>query len=225
MRNTLVVSEALESRTFLSASPASGVLGTAVQADQLQVRQDLLKFKSDAIGCTLTLFSDVNAVRADDLKGAKTLRPLVAKFRHDVGAMRTQLWMDRMTQAQNALADESVIVGIHKKMLLDKGNSTAEAADRSALLAERIKLQTDLVTGLTSRLNTRQNDTNTIFNDGQAIVTAAQSDPNASSQLQSALVKWAGDKGTCMGTMATDIQTLITDRNQLVTDLTAMQSQ
>lgn len=221
----LAFTESLESRTFLSASPASSALSTAVQADQLQIKQDLLQFRSDAVGNMVMLTTDINAIKADDPKNAKTVRPLIAKFRHDVLAMSVQLRLDRLTQAHNVLADEAIIVGIHRKMLLDKGNPTAEAADKSALLAERIKLQQDMINGLNARLTTRQNATDAIFADGQAIVTAAQSDPNASPQLVTDVQKWTTDKAAAMSTIAIDLQKLMTDRTQLVTDLTAMQSQ
>ena len=224
MRSAPVSIEALEARTLFSGTAASIALSAAVRADQLQVREDLLQFRSDAVGCTLTLLQDISAIKKDDLHDAKTVLPLVMKFRKDVRAMSMQLRLDRLAERQNALADESVIVGDLRKLLLDRGNPTAHAADRAKLLADRIKLQNDLIAGLNSRLATRQNDYNTIVADGQAVVTVAQSDPNASPQLVADLQKWTSDKTTCMNTITGDLQKLIADRTQLVADLTAMQS-
>ena len=130
--------EVLEARTFLSANPANLSLNAAVRSDQIQIRADLLKFKSDALSKFATLLKDVAAIRTDDLKSATTVTPLVAKFRADIKAMWTQLKADRLTERQNVLADESVIVGDLKKILLDRGNTTAEKADHAQLRTDRI---------------------------------------------------------------------------------------
>jgi hypothetical protein len=223
-RQPMIVAEALESRTLFSASAATAVLSTAVQADQLQVKADLLQFRSDVAGNTLTLLKDVAAIKADGVKGDPTLKPLIAKFHKDVQTMSQQLRLDRLAQAQNALADESVLVLDRRRILLDKGNPTALAADQAKRMADRIKLQQDLLAGLNARLTTRQNDSTAIFNDGQAIVAAAQSDSSASPALVADLQKFTADKTVAVNTITGDIQRLIADRTQLVSDLTAMQS-
>ena len=61
-----------------------------------------------------------------------------------------------------------------KQLKADKGNESAVKADRAKLLADRIKLQQDMVAGLTARLTDRQNAYTTIFNDCQAIVTTVK---------------------------------------------------
>jgi hypothetical protein len=227
MRHTqtkTVVAEALESRTLFSASAASTVLSTAVQADRLQVKADLLMFRSDAAGNTLTLLNDAAAIKADGVKGDPTLKPLLAKFRKDIHTMSQQLRLDRLAESRNALADESVIVSDRRRILLDKGDATTLAADRAKLQADRVKLQQDLLAGLDSRVATRQNAYNTIFADGQAIVDAAKADPNASTALITDLEKLTADKTVCMNTVTADLQKLVADRTQLVNDLTASQS-
>jgi hypothetical protein len=221
---SVLFTEALESRTLMSASAATIALSQAVQLDHLQIRQDLLTFKSDVLNCFITMKGDLSLLKGDNLKAATTVTPLVAKFRADMKAMRSELLSDRLTQRANALADESVIVGDLKKIVQDRGNDTAEAADHAQLLTDRIKLQTDMIAGLNTRLTTRQNDYTTLFNDMSAILTAAQSDPNAGPKLVTDLQKWSADKTTCLNTMTTDISKLIADRTQLVSDLTAMQT-
>lgn len=110
------------------------------------------------------------------------------------------------------------------KLLADKGNKTAVAADRTQLRADRIKLQQDMIAGLNVRLTTRENAYAGIFADAQAIATAVQNDPGTSPQLITDVQKWASDKTTKLNTMKADIQKLIADRQKLVTDLTALQS-
>jgi len=215
-----IFTELLESRTFLSAS----ALNTAVQIDLKQIHADLLKFRSDCIGCFVTLHTDIDAIKADDHTGAAVLKPLVDKFHADVKALSAQLLTERLDEKQNALADESVIVQEQIQILKDKGNAMAEKTDHAALLADRIKLQTDLVAGLNARLTTRQAAYTTIFNDGQAIVTAADNDTNANPKLVADLTKYTTDKDSCMTTVTGDITKLIADRTQLITDLTALEN-
>jgi hypothetical protein len=223
-RPATVVAEALESRTLFSASAASVVLSAAVKADQLQVKADLLTFRSDAAGNTLTLLTDAAAIKADGVKGDPALKPLLAKFHKDIHTMSQQLRLDRLAEARNALADESAIVSDRRRILLDKGDATALAADKAKLLSDRVKLQQDLLAGLDSRIATRQDAYATIFADGQAIVDAAKADPNASAALVKDLDKLTADKTVCMNTVTADLQKLVADRQQLVSDLTAMQS-
>ena len=216
--------EALESRVLMSGNSLSASVNVTIELDRLQIRQDLLKFKSDSISCYTTLQADVLNLRGDHLKDAKTVTPLIAKFRADIKAMRTQLRVDRLTERQNVLADESVIVGELKQIVLDKGNATAEAADHATLMADRIKLQNDAIAGLDARLSTRQGALVTLTADMQNILTAAQSDPNASPKLVNDLTKLSVDRSACLNSMSADLQTLITDRTKLVVDLTALQS-
>src|ERR1700733_8378511 len=98
--------ETLESRTFLSISPIS----TQVAADRLQVRADLLQFRSDILHNTVTIMTDVQALKADGLKNDPTFLPLFKQFRTDIQHMRNQLLVDRLTEASNVLHDQSLIV-------------------------------------------------------------------------------------------------------------------
>lgn len=216
--------ESLESRTLLSVSPAQAALNATVQADRLQVRADLLKFKSDVVGLPGTLLADMTALKHDHLGNDPTIKPLVKTMRADIAKMRFTLLGDRLAEKSNVLADESAIVAVERRLLLDKGNPTAVAADRAALLADRVKLQQDMVAGLDKRITDRQTFFNTVFNDGQAIITALQNDSNASPQLTADLTKWINDKTAGMTTLTADLQKLSSDRDQLVAELTAMQS-
>lgn len=216
--------ESLESRTLLSGNPANIALNATVRADHVQIRADLLKFRSDAFGNHSRLLSDVRAIRADHVKDATTVLPLIAKFRADEKTVRSQLNIDRLGQRQVELADESVIVGDLKKIALDKGNATLLTADRAQLLTDRIKLQTDLVAGLDARVATRQTGIATLDADMLAIVTAAQTDPNASPKLVADLQKAVTDKTNGFNTLTADLQTLVADRTKLIADLTAMQT-
>ncbi len=217
--------EDLESRVFLSATTAGGsVLSAAVKADHVQIRIDLLKFKGDDFGLASRLLSDVTNIKKDDLKQATTVVPLIKQMKTDIKTMQLTLKADRLAESSAALADESVIAKELLQILKDQGNPTAVAADRQHLLADRIQLQTDLVAGLNSRITTRQNSYSALIADGQAVVTAAQSDPNASAKLQSDITQWTTDRSNGMTTLLADLQKLVTDRTQLVTDLTAMQT-
>ena len=195
-----------------------------MQADRLAVRADLLQFKADVVSCWATMLKDVNAVKADHPSSVTTLKPLIKQFRLDVAHRRSTLLSDRLNERSNVLADESVIVAELRKILLDRGNPTAVAADRQVLLTDRIKLQTDMIAGLDQRIADRQAAYTTIFNDVQAIVTAVNNDPNASTQLQADVTKWGNDRTTCMTTLTADLQKIETGRQQLVADLTAMQT-
>ncbi len=216
--------EALEPRMMLSGDPSKIALNATVRADHVQIHADLLKFKSDAFSNYAHMLSDVNAIKGDHLKDATTVTPLIAKFRSDLNAMRSQLNIDRLGQRQVELADESVIVGDLKQIAIDKGNPTLVSADRAKLLTDRIKLQTDLVAGLDARLATRQAAATTLGDDLAAIVTAAQSDPNATPKLIADLQKATTDKTNGLATLTADLQTLIADRTKLIADLTALQS-
>jgi len=214
--------QSFESRLLMSATTA--VFSPAVKVDQLQIQADLAKFKADCLQNTATMVGDITAIKADDPGQLKTLTPLVKTFRTDLRTMNLDLAADRASQASAELADESIIYADLAKIIRDRGNATAEATDHSNLLAERIKLQNDAIAGLNTRIATRENAYTTILADGQAIVTAVDSDTNASAKLQAAVQKWFSDKTVCLDTMTTDLSKLVADRTQLVSDLTAMES-
>jgi hypothetical protein len=216
--------EALESRTLMSAGPASAVFNPTVLADRLQVKVDLLTFKSHALGAFATLLSDEAALKHDHLADATTVVPLVQKLNADIRQMRQTLRIDRLNESAAVLADRAVIVADLRQILLDRADAAAVATDRDKLRADRVQLQQDLVAGLTARLDARQAAADTISADAQAIVTAVQSDPNASDQLKADLTKLVNDQTARFTTLSADLQKLLADRQKLVDDLTASQS-
>jgi hypothetical protein len=212
--------ETLESRTLMSVSPIS----TKVAIDRLEVRIDLLKFRIDTIFYTTKLLADSKRMQADGLKSDTTLTPLFATLHSDVQNMWAQLRVDRLTQASNVLADQSVIDKELVQIIADKGNSTALQADHAQLLTDRIQLQNDEIAGLNTRLATRQADYTTIFSDVSAIATAVAGDPNSSPALTTAVEHFTTDRTNTLNAMTTDISTVIAARTTLVADLTALQS-
>jgi hypothetical protein len=205
----------------MSATP---LFSPTVREDQLQVAADLAQFRSDCLHDTLLLTGDIATIKADDPKQVTTLGPLVKQFHAEMAAMRTQLAEDRYAQFSAMAADQSAIYKELEQMIIDRRDPTALAANRSALLADRIKYQDDAIAGLNTRIATRTNAYNTLFTDAQAIVTAVDSDTGASSALQAAVTKWDTDKTTALNTMTADLAKIAADRSQLVTDLTALET-
>ncbi|HET6248163.1 MAG TPA: hypothetical protein VFE47_10740 [Tepidisphaeraceae bacterium] len=213
-----IFNETLESRLLFSAT-SDAVLSAAVKTDRTQIQVDLLKFRADCFASSSTMLADILKIQHDDKTQLTTLAPSVQKFRSDLVAMREQLLADRLTEAQNVVSDELTILKDKLAALKDRG-TTAATTDRATLLADRIKLQNDLVSGLNARIETRQMDYTTIFNDAQAIVAAAQNQPG----LTADVTKWANDRTTCINTLTADLTALAADRTQFVADLTAQQS-
>lgn len=216
--------ESLESRTLLSVTPAPLLFNATVRADRLAVRVDLLKFELNILQCELKLSNDTRAIHKNVAKGDTSLVAPFQQLHTDVKTMQTALRIDRLNEAANALADESVIKHDIVQIIKDKGNATAEAADHAKLLGDRIHLQNDLIAGLDSRIATRTADETTISNDAQAIVTAANNDPNASAALKAAATKFGTDRVTCLTTLTTDLQAIAAARTKLVADLTAAEA-
>lgn len=216
--------EELESRVFLSTTPAPVLFNNTVKADRLAVKAALLKFRSDIFACDSRLLRDTITIHRALAKGDTSLNAAFLTLHTDVQAMRTALRVDRLTEAANALADESVIKLDIRQIIRDRGNATAETADHTKLRGDRIQLQNDLIAGLDSRVATRQADEMTISAAAAAIVTAAQQDPNGTSALTTAAQTFATDRSTCLTTMSTDLQAIAAARTQLVADLTAAQS-
>jgi hypothetical protein len=216
--------EGLESRVFLSVTPAPMLFNPTVRAQRLMVKADLLKFRSDIFACDAKLLRDRIAIRKDLAKGDTSLDASFLTLQNDVKTMRSALRVDRLTESANALADESVIKLDIRQIIRDRGNTTAEATDHTKLRADRIQLQNDLIAGLDSRIATRQAAETTISNDVSAIVTAANADPNASAALKAAAQTFATDRTTCLTTLSADLQAVAAARTTLVADLTAAQS-
>lgn len=216
--------EGLESRVFLSVTPAPMLFNATVKSDRLMVKADLLKFRSDIFACDAKLLRDRIAIRKDLAKGDTSLDASFLTLQNDIKTMRSALRVDRLTESANALADESAIKLDIRQIIRDRGNATAEVADHAKLLTDRIQLQNDLIAGLDSRIATRQAELPTISNDVDAIVTAANADPNASAALKAAAQTFATDRTTCITTLTADLGVIATARTQLVADLTAAQS-
>ena len=221
----MMMIEGLESRVFLSAAPTAPLLfNAAVKADRLAVKAALLKFRSDIFACDAKLLRDTTAIKKNLVKGDTSLDASFLQLHNDVKAMRSALRVDRLTESAAALADESAIKLDIRQIIKDRGNVTAEAADHTKLLADRIQLQNDLIAGLDSRVATRQAAEATLSTDVDAIVTAANADPNASAALKTAAQAFATDKTTCNAMFAADLAAIAAARTQLVADLTAAQS-
>ena len=216
--------EGLESRVLLSVTPAPVLFNSTIKADRLDVKAALLKFRSDIFACDAKLLRDTVGLRKNIAKGDTSLNASLSQLHTDVQAMRSALRVDRLTESANALADESAIKLDIRQIIKDRGNTTALVADRAKLLADRIKLQTDLIAGLDSRVATRQAAQATLSSDVDAIVTAADADPNASAALKAAAQTFATDRTTCNATFAADLAAIATARSKLVADLTAAQS-
>jgi hypothetical protein len=214
--------ENLESRVLLSSSAA--VFNPTIKADRLAVRADLLKFRSDIFASESKLLLDTQALKKNVAKGDTSLVAPFAQLHTDVKATRLALQQDRLAESAATLADESVIKLDLLQILKDRKDATAEAADHAKLMTDRIKLQTDVIAGLDSRIATRQAQLPVISADVDAIVTAANNDPNASPALKSAASVFATDRTARITTLTSDLQTISTARAKLVADLTAAQS-
>jgi len=216
MRQIRTPFESLESRTLMSAT----LFDSAVQADRLQIRIDLLKLNGDVYADSAQLLTDNRALKVDHVHQNTVLQPLVAKLRGDVYSFDLTLREDRLNEASNVLADEAVVVGELKQMFADRKNPTALAADKTQMITDRVKLQTDMVAGLTQRLTDRQTGIATIEADGQAILTALPTS-GASAQLTADVTQWIDDKQTAMTKISADLTKLSGDRTKLIADLTA----
>jgi hypothetical protein len=212
--------ETLESRTMMSAAP---LFDAAVKEDRLQIRIDLLKFNSDAYADSATLLTDNRALKADKLHSNTVLQPLVATLRSDVHSFDLTLKADRLNEASAVLADEAVVVKQLKQIFLDRKDPTALAADKTVLITDRAKLQSDMVAGITQRITDRQSETAQITLDSDAILTALPTS-GASTQLTADVTSWLTDKSTALTRLTTDLTKLSNDRATLIADLNAENS-
>jgi hypothetical protein len=168
--------------------------------------------------------SDVAQLKADGAANDPALVHLFQKFHADVKSMWAELKIARLNQSASVSEDQAAIDLELAQVLSDKGNPTAEHADREQLLADRVQLQTDAVAGLNARLSIRETAYGTLFTDLSAITNDLQSDPNITPQLSADVTQFVTDRGDCLTAMAHDIHTVIVARTQLITDLTAMES-
>jgi hypothetical protein len=217
MSNSIGFFEVLESRTLMSVTP----FDSAVVIDRLHIQVDLLKLKTDVLSATLGLMSNTAKMKADGIAGATSIAPLITKLRTDDKAFRTTLLEDRLTEKANVLADESVVVKALVQIMKDKGNATAEAADHTALTADRVKLQTDMIAGLDQRITDRQAGFTTLVNDAKAIYSALPTAPDVSTKLATDIDNWLTAAGNKITTVTADLTKLMNDRQKLVTDLSA----
>ena len=217
MSANCIAIEALESRTLLSASPVNAT----AKLDRLQIRVDLLKFRADAFAGSAAILSDRLSMKADNVAAATTVTPLLTQLKNDAKAMRTALKIDRLTEAAQVLTDQATIATDLKQILLDKGNATALAADQTKLHTDRLQLQNDLLAGLDARIATRQTYRDTLFNDTQTILAAANTDPNASDKLKADVQTFVTDVDGKLDKLAADLTKLSADRAKLVADLSA----
>jgi hypothetical protein len=212
--------ESLERRSLMSASPVSA----QVAIDRLEVKADLLKFRLDiAAGEAMTL-SNIQKLKAAGLKGDATLTPLFTKFHQDVKSMHQQLFSDRLAESENVLSDQIVIVKELVQILKDKGNSSALTTDHTALLADRVQLQNDEITGLNTRIATREADFSELTTDLNNIVIAAKADPSLTAAELIDVNTFASDRATLLTTLMSDLQTIQTARTTLSNALAALET-
>jgi hypothetical protein len=216
--------EGLESRALMSASPSP--LTEAVKLDHDQIHADLLKFRSDMLSSFVTFQNDVTAIKNDGVANATTVLPLINTFFTDLKSMRKQLKGDLLDEGRKVDHDCDKISMNMMHIGRDHRNHDHDGSesDHADLLANRIQLQKDMIAALNARITVRQTFLTTLENDMNAIVTAAQSDPNASAQLVTDLQKAQTDETNRLNTAISDLQKIAADRTQLVADLTAMQT-
>jgi hypothetical protein len=214
--------ETFESRLLMSATPV--LFDSAVKEARLVVRAELLKFRSDLALTSANLIGDLSLIKSNKVAGDTSLKAAFTQLRTDTKAQGTQLKIDRLTEAANALADESTIKLDIVQIIKDRKDATALAADKTKLQNDRITLQNDLVAGLDSRIATRQSFEQTLSDDANAISTAAANDTGATQALKDAAAKFATDKTSRLNTLETDLNAIVTARNSLVTALNAAQS-
>jgi hypothetical protein len=212
--------ESLESRTLLSVSP----INTQVTIDRLQVKADLLQFRSDIASNNLTLLDDAAALKADGLTSDAAFKSAYQTLHKAVNSMHQQLYADQLNESANVLHDQSVIVLELIQIIKDKGNATALAADHQKLLSDRVQLQTDEINGLNARIQTRETDLSTISADVSAVVTAVDEDPNASAQALIDVQKFATDRDSALTTLTSDLETIMQARTTLADALTALET-
>lgn len=210
--------ENLESRVLMSAVPST--VTAAVSEARLQVKIDLGKFELDAIEGGQTLIADCKALQADGVQHDPALAPLLQQLHSDVKSMQSQLAADNLAESEAVATDMGIICAQKLKILGDKTHAE-KLADKAVLVQDQINLQTDMLTGLNTRLATRQDDYTTISDDITALATALASDIGASQQLVTDVTKFLGDRSTLLTTMEGDLNTIITDRTALVNALEA----
>lgn len=221
MSHTRNLFEALESRTLLSASISP--FTAAIAADRVKIGIDLLQLRVDiAAGCT-ALLTESAALKADGLAANPTLAPLFKTLQTDATTWQLKLASDRLDEASNVVADEQAVVQVQLKMLADKGNPTAIAADKTQLKTDRIQMQTDMVAGLNQRLADRQSFQTQLFADCTAISNALGT-AGISTQLAADITAWITSRENLLTTITSDLTTLLADRQQLITDLTASEN-
>lgn len=213
--------ESLESRLFLSAS----AVNAQIHADRAQIHADLLQFKADMASYTTTIMTDAKAIKNDAGSSLSTIQPLFKTLKTDVNNMHLQLEADLLAESSAVKADQATIITDTQQFAADKGHPTARRADLAKILADRIKLQNDEIAGLNARIATRKSFDTQLSTDMNAIITAVQNDPNASSQLKADVQKFTTDRTNSLSTFESDLTKIKTDRAKLVTDLTALQNQ
>lgn len=219
-----VMIEGLESRTLMSATPAPMLFNPVVRADRAVIRADLARFRADIFANGQRLMNDTRAIKKNIAPGDTSLTAPLQTLHTDVQTMRVALLEDRLTEAANALRDESVIKLDILQIIRDRKNATAEVTDHQKLRADRVTLQNDLVAGLDSRIATRQANEATIAADAAAIVTAASTDAMATPALQAAVSKFATDRVAALNALTGDLQAIAAARAKLASDLTSAQS-
>jgi hypothetical protein len=205
--------ESLETRRLMSASPSQ------LAIDRLQIQSDSLTFAANLASNAATLDVDGAALTADGIASDSTLMPLFATLHSDSNAMRAQLAVACLNETSAVDTDQSAIAAEQIKVIQDIGNPSEESADHAQIVADRIQVQQDEITGLTNRLNIRNADYGKIFNDLSAITAALPGDTGASSQLVSDVQKFVTVRTAGLNAFTSDLQKLVTDHTTLHNDL------
>jgi len=203
----------------MSAAPV--LFNSVVKADRAVVQSELAKFSVDIAYCSTRLTADTRALNKAGVKGVTGAPALIATLKSDISMMRTALKVDRLTQEANALTQEAVIKLDIRQILIDKKNTSAETTDHAKLLMDRATLQNVLITGLSTRIDTRMTDEGIITTAANAVVAAVQADTGASVALQAAATKFGDDESACLTKLATDLTNISNSRTTLMNDLTA----
>jgi hypothetical protein len=212
--------EILESRRFLSVSAVS----SAITVERAVIKLDLAEFKADASVGAAKIQVDVAKLKALDLKSDTTLAPLFSTLKVDAKAESTALAADNLAESKAVTADQTAIVAELKLEVKDKKNPTALAADKAAVVTDRIQLQSDEVAGLDSRVTTRTTLDTKVFADLTAISTAANAETGVSEKFTAAVNKFVTDSTALTTKLPTDLSKISTARTQLIADYTTLET-
>ncbi|HET6246174.1 MAG TPA: hypothetical protein VFE47_00600 [Tepidisphaeraceae bacterium] len=208
--STNAVVERLESRTFLSVSPAT------LSTDQQQLRTDNAAYAADMQTCKQMIATDKAKVNADSLSGRRHLADLQKQLATDQATRNAKLKLDRANANIAAAGDNGVIKRDNVTIRVDKNNPSQLAIDNQKLIADKIQLESDHVKFSTILLNDDANTQSIILADQQAIVTARATADNAA--LQQDQQTLLSDQQACLTKLAADQIKILNDQLKIAQD-------